>query len=58
MERKSVSLGFTLPSKANSTNDSMPWLSVSKLHGDAPINWSIEQAFASSDIFVPNSNGI
>ena len=53
-----VSLGFTHPPRANSADDSMPRLTVSKLHYGAPMNWGILWVLASRKIIVPNPNGM
>ena len=58
MERKRVSLGFTYPPEAKSTDDSMPRSVVSKLCCGAPMNWGTLQVLASSEIVVLNPNGM
>ena len=55
---KRVSLGFTHPPKANGTDNLMPRSAVSKLRSTAPMNWGTLRVLASSEIAVPNPNGI
>ena len=58
MDRKRVSLGFTYPPEANGIDDSMPRSAVSKLCCGAPMNWGTLRVLASSEITVPNPNGM
>ena len=53
-----VLLGFTHPFRANGTNDLMPRSMVSKLCYVAPMNGGTLWVLASSEIDVPNPNGM
>ncbi len=56
--RTRVWLGFTHPSGANGTDNSMPRLVVSNLCCGAPMNWGTLRVLASSEITVLNRNGM
>ena len=58
MDKKRVSLGFTHPPRANDTKNLTPRSMVSELHSGAPMNWVTLQILASSEIVVPNPNGM
>ena len=58
MARTRVWLGFTHPPGANGTDDLMPRSVVSKLRCGAPMNWATLWVLASSEIIVPNPNGM
>ena len=53
-----VWLGFTHPLGASGADDSMPRSAVSKLRCGAPTNWGTLRVLASSEIAVPNPNGM
>ena len=56
--RKRVWLGLTHPPRANGIDDSMPRLAVSKLCYGAPMDYGTLWVLASSEIVVPNPNGM
>ena len=58
MARTRFSLGFTHPPKANGADDLLARSVVSNLWCGAPMNWGTLRDLASSEIVVPNPNGM
>ena len=56
--RTRVCIGFTHPPRANGADNSMPRSAVSKLRCGATMNWGTLRVLASSEIAVPNPNGM